>query len=328
VVGALLHLVVQLPDLRLAGMVYRRVADWRDAFVREVGVLMAPRVLGLAATQINFYFIAIFFASRLDAGSISALSFAWLVVMTPLGVIGMAISTAAFPTLADQAGRDSPAMARTLSGAIRLILFLSLPAGAGLMLLAKPHVVVLLQHGAFDASSTEATAQALLFYALALFAHSGIEILSRGFYALGDTRTPVALAVASMLLNLVLAAWLVGPLELRGLALALSIATIAEMAGLLLLLEKRVPALDSLALLGGLGRMVLATCVMAGAVGGLLLALTGAGLDIEATVGALVALAASAAAGAGVYFGAALALGLTEPREVARRLPVVRSLLR
>ena len=166
VVGAALHLAVQLPDLEFAGMVYRLVADWSDAAVREVGALMAPRVLGLAATQINFYFIAIFFASRLGEGAISAVSFAWLIVMTPLGVIGMAISTAAFPTLAEQAASDDERLAPTLRSTLRLILFLSLPAGVGLMLLAKPLIVVALQRGAFDVASTDLTAQALLFYAL------------------------------------------------------------------------------------------------------------------------------------------------------------------
>ena len=155
-VGAALHLAVQLPDLHFAGMAYRLVADWRDRAVREVGTLMAPRVLGLAATQVNFYFIGIFFASTLSAGAISGLSFAWLIVMTPLGLIGMAISTAAFPTLAEQAATRDTALAPTLRGALRLIVFLSLPAGVGLALLAKPVVVVLLQRGEFDAASTTA----------------------------------------------------------------------------------------------------------------------------------------------------------------------------
>ena len=110
------------------------------------------------------------------------------------------------------------------------------------MLLARPLVVVLLQRGAFGSASTDLTSQALFFYALALFAHNGIEILSRGFYALSDTRTPVALALLSMLLNIALAAALVGPLEVRGLALALSLASIAEFGLLYLLLRRRVPA--------------------------------------------------------------------------------------
>ena len=124
-------LAVQLPD-QAGGHGLRLVANWKDAAVREVGALMAPRVVGLAATQINFYFIAIYFASRLGEGAISAVSFAWLIVMTPLGVIGMAISTAAFPTLAEHAANDDERLAPTLRGTLRLILFLSLPA-------SRPH---------------------------------------------------------------------------------------------------------------------------------------------------------------------------------------------
>jgi putative peptidoglycan lipid II flippase len=320
VVGAALHLVVQLPDLRFAGMAYRLVADWRDRAVREVGALMAPRVIGLAATQVNFYFIAIFFASTLSDGSISALSFAWLVLMTPLGVVGMAISTAAFPTLAEQAVRDTGALARTLSSTLRLILYLSLPAGVGLILLAKPLVVVLLQHGAFDAASSNLTTQALRFYAIALFAHAGIEILSRGFYALGDTRTPVAIAVVSMLLNLVLSLALVGPLELRGLALALSLATAAECLVLFAALGARVPALPSAELFNGLGRMAIATGVMAAAVLGLLALLDAAGLDFGRWRDAAIVLVCGGATGGLVYFALTFVLGSEEARFILRRL--------
>jgi putative peptidoglycan lipid II flippase len=325
VVGAALHLAVQLPDLRLAGMVFQRVAQWRDAAVREVGSLMAPRVLGLAAAQINFYFIAIFFASQLESGAISALTFAWLIVMTPLGIIGMSISTAAFPTMADQAARDSNALADTLVRALRMILYLSLPAGVGLMLLAEPLVVVLLQHGAFTNESSEWTARALLFYALALFAHSGIEILSRGFYALADTRTPVSVAVGAMLLNLVLAAALVGPLDLEGVALALSLATAVEFIALLLLLRGRIDALVSPPAVSAVERMALASGVMALAVAALTVALTdGAGLDPGQNRDALIVLVLASTAGGLTYLLASLALDLDEPRQLALRVPLLR----
>jgi putative peptidoglycan lipid II flippase len=321
VAGAALHLAVQLPDLRAAGMVYSLVADWRDAAVREVGRLMAPRMLGLAATQINFYFVAIFFASTLTAGAISGLSFAWLITMTPLGVIGMAISTAAFPTLADQAAReDTAGLGDTLGRALRLILFLSLPAGVGLALLSKPLVVVLLQRGAFDEESTRVTAQALLFYAPALFAHSGIEILSRGFYALGDTRTPVTVAVAAMLINVALAATLVGPLEVRGVALALSLATVLEFALLYALIARRVPALVSRAVILQLRLIVVSTALMALAAGQVVVLLH-YGLDLDLTSGsqAFVAILLAAAAGGLVYLGVSLALGAEEPRLILGR---------
>ena len=320
VAGAALHLAVQLPDLRYAGMSYSLVADWRDTAVREVGRLMAPRMLGLAATQINFYFVSIFFASMLTAGAISGLSFAWLITMTPLGIVGMAISTAAFPTLADQAARnDTAGMSGTLGRALRLIIFLSLPAGIGLALLSKPLVVVLLQRGAFDVESTRVTAEALLFYAPALFAHSGIEILSRGFYALGDTKTPVTYAVASMLINVALAAALVDSMEVQGLALALSIATVVEFLLLYVAIARRVPGLVDERMRASLIRMALATALMAAAVGGVY-ALLDQRLDVERGVEALVVVLAASAIGATVYLAASIAGGLEEPRVFLRRL--------
>ncbi|HEX5397012.1 MAG TPA: lipid II flippase MurJ, partial [Candidatus Limnocylindria bacterium] len=243
--------------------------------------------------------------------------------------IGMAISTAAFPTLADQAARGDEALAATLRGALRLIIFLSLPAGIGLALLAKPLVVVLLQRGAFDVQSSDITAQALMFYAPALFAHCGIEICSRGFYAMGDTKTPVGFAVLSMLINLTLAALLVGPLEVRGIALALSLATSVEFFSLLLTLRSRVPDFLNESLLEGLGRMALATAMMGLVAGGSILVLHH-GLNLALDVGpqALVIVLVSAAAGAGVYVLASEGLGLNEPAVLMRRLPVLQRLRR
>ena len=321
VAGAALHLAVQLPDLRYAGMAYRLVADWRDAAVREVGRLMAPRMLGLAATQVNFYFVGIFFASSLSAGAISGLSFAWLITMTPLGVIGMAISTAAFPTLADQAAsNDEAGMSDTLGRALRLIVFLSLPAGIALALLSKPLVVVLLQRGAFDVESTRLTAQALLFYAPALVAHSGIEILSRGFYALGNTRTPVIFAVASMAVNVALAAALVGPLEVRGLALALSVATAVEFLALYVAVSRRVPGLIDRRMKTALAKMTAAGAVMAAAAGGVYaVVVEGLDLDIERSLPALAVVVAASATGGIAYLAVSIAAGLEEPLLVLQR---------
>jgi len=324
VAGAALHLAVQLPDLMLAGMAYRLVADWKDAAARQVAALMAPRVLGLAASQVNFYLIAIFFASSLEAGAISTVSFAWLIVMTPVGIIGMAISTAAFPTLAEQAARNDARLVETLRSTLRLILFLSLPAGLGLALLAKAVVVVLLQRGAFDAGSSELTARALQLYAPALFAHCGIEILSRGYYALADTRTPVVFAVASMLLNLGLAAALVGPLEVRGVALALSMATTAEFLALLLVLGRRLPRLVDASLRDGLGRMLLSGSILAAVTAAAGFGLTeGAGLDTGDGPQALLVLAGAGGLGGAAYLAAAALLGLGEGAEVLLRVRAV-----
>jgi putative peptidoglycan lipid II flippase len=132
-----------------------------------------------------------------------------------------------------------------------------------LFILAEPITAFLLQNGTFDADSSELVAGALMFYAAALFAHSAIEILSRGFYALGDTRTPVAFAVISMVVNLVLSLVLVWPFGVRGLAAALSVATIVEFALLLRTLDRRLRGLERDALVASVVRTVVATVVMA-----------------------------------------------------------------
>jgi putative peptidoglycan lipid II flippase len=186
------------------------------------------------------------------------------------------------------------------------------------MLLAKPLVVVVLQHGAFDAESTRLTAQALVFYAGALFAHSGIEILSRGFYALGDTRTPVSIAVGAMLINLLLAALLVGPLELEGLALALSVATTVEFVVLFVALRGRLELPP--ALMGSIVRMAAATTVTAAIMAGMLGLLHSAGFDLDLRRDAFVALVAVGGAGTVVYLLITLVLGCEEPRALLNRI--------
>lgn len=243
VAGAGLHLMIQLPAVSAAlaasggGMGLH--FNIRDRGAREVLRLMGPRALGLAAAQINLIVLT-FFGSLVGDRSISALNFAWLLLMFPVGVFGISLATAVFPSLAERAASGGPAAVQQMvSQTLRFTLFLAVPASVGMLLLRESIVSTLLEHGAFDAAAAALVSDALFFYAIGLFAHAAIEIVSRGFYVLGDTRTPVALAVASMLLNVILSALLVGPMELEGLALALSISAIVEFVLLFLLLDGR-----------------------------------------------------------------------------------------
>ena len=323
VVGAGLHLAVQTPALALVGMRYRAIADWRDATVREVGRLMAPRVLGLAAFQFNLL-IAIFFASTISDQAISAVNFAWLVLMMPLGLFGMAISTAVFPTMAEQqAAGDRDGLRRTLEQSLRLILFLTIPAGLGLMVLSGPLVAFLFQRGAFSEAATDITQAALLFYAIGLFAHAAIEILSRAFYALGDTRTPVMYAVVAVVANLILSAALVGPLEIKGLALAISLATVIEVTLLFAALRLRLEGLDLRALARSLFQTLLAALLMVEAVGFYLVLLHEAGhLDTNRLLDSTLAVAGATLLGGLVYVVVARALGSEEVETLLSRLPL------
>ncbi len=324
-VGSALHLLIQIPGLQLVGMIYKPVAQWRDEGVREVGRLMLPRVLGLAAVQINFL-VTTFFASLVSDEAISGINYAWLIIMTPVGLFGMAISTAVFPTLAEQAAverRDE--LRHTLSLSLRLILFLTLPASVGLMILGKPLVTFLFEHGAFTAASTDITVAALLFYSIGLFAHSGIEILSRGFYALSDTRTPVAFAITSMIANLILCLIFVGPFGVRGLGLALSLSAILEFYLLFRVLRRRTFGLDEGHIINSVTRMVAATVLMAETVGLFMIFLKVTGHSTTGSLGdAFLALVGGGIVGAGTFLLAASQLGSEEVAIIRSRLPALR----
>ncbi len=322
VAGAALHLLVQVPALRLVGMRWSPVWDWKDRAVREVGRLMGPRVIGLGAYHLNFI-IATFFASTVGAGAISAVNYAWLVVMMPLGLFGMAISTAAFPRMAEQAARDEADLRDTVSSALRLILYLTVPASVGLMVLAAPATAFLLQSGAFSAASSDLVVGAMVFYALALFAHAGIEILSRGFYALSDTRTPVGFAVLSMAVNLVLSPALVLPFGVEGLALSLSIAAVVEFALLARALAARLHGFDAVEMAASVTRTLAGTVLMAEMVALWLAGLRLAGLlDLGNKAEAGLALLGGIAVGGAAYFLATRALRSAEADVLLRRLPL------
>ena len=321
VIGAALHLIIQVPALAMVGMVYRPIARWRDAAVQEVGRLMAPRVIGLAAVQLNFL-ITIFFASMVSDQAISAVTFAFLIMMTPLGLFGMAISTAVCPTMAEQAADDKSDLRRTLEQSLRLILFLTIPAALGLMMLSEPLVAFLFQRGAFSQAATEATQAALVFYAAGLFAHAAIEILSRGFYALGDTRTPVLFAVSALVVNLVLSAALVGPFEIRGLALAVSLAAVLESGLLFAALHSRLGGLDLVAIGRSLWQTMVAAVLMAEVVGFYLILLHQAGrLDTNTFLNTFFAVGGSAVLGGLVFLAAAKAMRSQEFEILYSRVP-------
>jgi putative peptidoglycan lipid II flippase len=267
VVGALLHLLVQMPALcRLDGF-YAPILGLRDANVREVGRLMLPRTIGLAAVQVNFLVNTIL-ASRLPAGSLSALNYAWLIMLLPQGIFAQAVATAAFPTFSAQAARgEMSAFRSTVSATLRATLYLSVPASVGLILLRRPLVQVLLQRGAFDAHSTAWVASALAFYAIGLVGHSAVEILSRAFYALHDTLRPVLVGLGAMGLNVILSLLLGRPTEAggmghTGLALANSTATLLEMIVLMVLLARRAGGLPWREMSASLGRITLSAGAM------------------------------------------------------------------
>jgi putative peptidoglycan lipid II flippase len=208
-------------------------------------------------------------------GSVSAISYAFALMMMPELAIAQSIAIASLPTFSEQVAHDRrDEMRASLAAALRSILFLALPASIGLILLGKALVTFLYQGRIFDAHSTEMVAWALQFYAGGLVFHSVVEIVSRAFYALHDTRTPVLVGVCAMSLNVILSFSLSslfthqGWMPHGGLALANSIATALEMVALLVLMRRRLNGLQERKVGAGLGQAVLATAVMGMAIFG------------------------------------------------------------
>ena len=318
VVGAAAHLLVQLPGLRQKRMQYRPALAASDPGLHEVARLMAPRVLGLAAVQLNFVVTTIL-AARLSAGSITALNYGWIIMLLPQGVIALSVATALFPTLAELAARgDQAQLRRVFEATLRHLLFLTLPAAVGLVMLAGPLVRLLLERGAFDAGSTTLTAWALAFFAVGLVGHAVVEIVTRTFYALKNTKTPVGVGVGAMVVNIGLSLLLPGLFARLhwpphgGLALANSAAVTLEMAALLWLLRPRLGGLGGPGLGRAVARMSLAAAGMALALAGLRPFLPANPAWLAGLVGVVV--------GGVIYGGLAYALRVEELREVVRKV--------
>ncbi len=262
VVGALLHLLVQIPGLVSIGMRYRFSISLVDPGVREVLRLMGPRMIGLGVMQVN-QLVNVVLASYLIVGSLGYLNVGWLMVMTPL-VLAMAVSTAVFPTMAEEsASNHGEAVRDVFVLSLRTILFLTVPMGIGLIALGEPLIRLLFEHGAFTAESTHLTYFALIWYAIGLAGHATVEIVDRVYYALHDTWTPVKAASLAFVMNLVLGLTLMQtPLNYGGLALGNSLAALAEATLLMILVRRRIPGLELTPVLQSLGRTVAASLLM------------------------------------------------------------------
>lgn len=316
VVGAAGHLLIQWPGLAREKAHYKPILSLRDAGVRQVLRLMAPRLLGLSFGQVN-HLVTTYLAQTMTIGSIPALAYAWRIMIMPQGILGQAMGIAAFPTLSTLAARSALAdMRRLLADSLRLIAFLSIPASVLLVILRRPVVSLLFERGNFGRDSAELVAWALLFYTLGLGGLAALEIVARAYYALADTTTPVLAGGLQLLgmagLGLWLSQWLfrrLGWLEVGGLALAHSLSTYLEVAVLLWWLRGKMGGVGGRRLGDGLWRMGAA---------GLLMTLVAWFTQQKLTaVGPLWQLAVVLLVGGGTYLLACLGLGVDELRQVA-----------
>lgn len=260
--GGVLQLAIQIPFAIREGFRFFPVFDLRSKLLRKVFMLTAPATVGFAVAEVNI-FVDTILASFLKEGSVSYLYYGNRLMLFPLGVFGVAMSTALLPMLSFQAGeRNSMKMIETLSDSLRAIMFFILPSTVGLILLREPIISVLFERGEFDSVATFNTGIALAFYAVGLLAFSGVKVVVSAFYALGDTKTPVKVASYAMLLNILFNLLLMGPLEHGGLALATSLSSFVNFLALIYLLRARLGGIDGYKILKSLFVLSLASAAM------------------------------------------------------------------
>ncbi len=290
VLGAFLHLLIQVPPFLKSGFTFRFSFDFKSGPLKKILKLMAPRTIGQASYHINMIFITAI-ASTLSAGAISVFNFSNNLQYVPIGLIGIPFSTATFPLLSRIfAQGDKERFSKNFSSIFSQILFLIIPASC-LIFLFRAHLVRLilgtsiLGNGYFDWLQTRLTAASLGIFSFALFAACLVPFLARVFFSVQDTKTPVKIAIAAMILNIILCYSFVkilgspnlfqkitvdflrlgsiDDISVIGLPLALSVSVIFQFLLLILALKKKIEGLDFKGIYFSLIKVLLATFLMA-----------------------------------------------------------------
>jgi putative peptidoglycan lipid II flippase len=199
-IGGASQFLMQLPSLWKVGFRFVPAISFTDEGVKRVMSLMAPAILGTSAVQINVL-INTYFVSQIE-GAQGWLSYAFRLMQFPIGLFGVAIGTASVPVLSRMASEGKIKDFRdTLSSSIGLVFLMTLPSACGLIVLGEPIIRLIYEHGKFDATATSMTALALAGYSIGLAGYAAIKVLSPAFYALDDAKTPMIIALASIVVN-------------------------------------------------------------------------------------------------------------------------------
>lgn len=258
------NFALQIVYVARAGMRFRPSLHILHPGAVKVWKMMGPILLGVSLPNVD-QIINSYFASELTIGAQAAMQFAVRIMLIPIGIFAQAMGIAILPTMSSQAAAGQRREFKgTINQALRTILFVTIPVSALLFLLSEPIVAFLLQSGKFTHAGTVATASALRFYSLGIFAWSAQAVLTRGFYALQDSRTPV-ISGTIMTVLFILMNWLVvnaSDMGVGGLALATSIAAILHMVVMFVLLRRRLGGLQDALLLNSLTKMLVATAAL------------------------------------------------------------------
>ncbi len=261
VLGALLHLAVQIPALKKTGFRWFKIFDRTDQGVRKIFKLIVPRSFGLAAVQINWIVLNAL-ATTLGIGAVAALNFAYNLQFVPIALVGISVAVATFPTMSREALANRGVFAGRIAKTLNGILFVIVPLSFLFAYLREDIVRILLGSGVFGAKDILVTSDILGFFVIGVFAQSVIPVLARAFYAMQDTKTPVLAGVVSVGLNIFLAFWLIGGSGISALPFSYALAGILNALMLAVFLKRKVPEfhLSSVAL--NFSKVVYASIVM------------------------------------------------------------------
>ena len=259
VVGGAAQFAMQLPSLKLRGLLFGFRFEPGHPGLRRIGMLVVPTLLGISVTQINLTVSTVL--ASFFAGGPTYLYYGMRLIQFPQGIFGVALATAILPTLSAQAAHGAlDELRATLGFALRMIFFIMVPAMLGLIMLRVPIVHLVFEHGTFTAHDTTETALAVLCYAVGLWASGGGRIIVTAFYSLQDTKTPAIAAAIALASNVMFSLVLMPYLEAAGLALATALAAMVNGGILVAVLNRRVGGIEW----GAVGRSslrALASCI-------------------------------------------------------------------
>lgn len=259
VAGGVAQFVMQLPSLKVRGLLFGFRFEPGHPGVKRIGQLMIPSLLGMSVTQVNLT-ISTILASFI-AGAPTYLFYGMRLIQFPLGIFGVALAMAILPTLSAQATRGAmEELKATLGFGLRMIVFIMFPAMLGLIFLRTPIVHLFFEHGTFTAHDTAETAMAVLCYAVGLWAFGGVRIIVAAFYSLQDTKTPAIAAAVAVAANIVFSLLLMSSLGASGLALATALAGMVNGGILVAVLNRRLGGVEW----GSIGRSagrVMVACI-------------------------------------------------------------------
>ncbi|HTX14338.1 MAG TPA: murein biosynthesis integral membrane protein MurJ [Candidatus Baltobacteraceae bacterium] len=268
-VGSAAQLFIQVPALARRGMSFVPQVSFSDPGVRKFARLMGPAFFGTGVYQVNLVVDTIFATSpRMPTGSITSLYIADRLMQLVLGSYAIAMSTAILPAMSHQiAAGKWDEMKHTFGFSLRIVSFITIPAAVGLILLRRPIVQILFQHGQFVAESTSLTAHALLFYSLGLPAYAAIKLITPMYYSTQDTWSPARIGAwalaANVLLNVIFLLFFYRSLSNGGPALASSLTAYFNFAALFLLFRKRYGPLGASGVVASLIKIAMCAVVMA-----------------------------------------------------------------